>query len=168
MTRARDTASNGGLVLLNTVTVSASPAVILDNIFTSTYQNYRLMIKYTGVTPQINLEPRSGGATVGGNFFTAIMGKAYNGSTGATDINQTNSSFLQINVGYDTSRGAQSLDILNPIAAEPTCYQVNGIAEVAQVGSSLQLNSTVVQGLRISTNTGGNFSASIRVYGYRN
>jgi hypothetical protein len=154
-----------GLTQVANVTVSSAAAVIMDNIFTSAYQNYRVMIRYTGVTPQINLEPRSSGSTISGNFFTAILGWTYN--AGTTNINQTDGSFLKLNVGYDTSRGAQTLDILDPTSAAPTCYQVNGVAETMHVGSSLQLNSSAVQGLRFSANS-GTFSATIRVYGYRN
>jgi hypothetical protein len=154
-----------GLTQVANVTVSAASAINLDNIFTSAYQNYRVMIRYSGSVAAINLEPRSSGSTISGNFFTAILGWTYNGLT--SNINQTDTSFLRLNAGYDTNRGAQTLDILDPTSAAPTCYQINGVAETMHVGSSLQLNNSAVQGLRISANS-GTFSATIRVYGYRN
>ena len=155
-----------GMTLISNTTVTATPAVILDNIFSNEYQNYRINIKWTATCPAMRLEPRASGTTVNGNFHTAILGITYLG--GASNIIQTNTTFAQINDGYAGSRGAQTLEIFDPTSNAETSYQIMGISEVAHVGATSQLNGTVVTGLRISTSTGANFSATIRVYGYRN
>ena len=47
MTRARDVASQGGLVLINTTSFSAQASVSIDSVFSSTYDNYRVMLSAT-------------------------------------------------------------------------------------------------------------------------
>jgi hypothetical protein len=155
-----------GLTLISNTTVTATPAVIIDNIFTSEYQNYRINIKFTASTSSMNMEPRASGTTVNGNFFTAILGLNYLG--GATNILQNNTAFAQIHSGYSGARGANIIEVFGPTAAAETSYLVYGIAETTRVGSTSQINNEVVTGLRFSTANGTNFSANIRVYGYRN
>lgn len=157
--------AGSGLVLINDTTVTAQAAVNIDNLFTSTYANYRVMIKYNGAVASMNLEARGGGSTQTGNFFTAVYGYTYNGLT--QGVFQTNTQAFSMNGGYTTDRGAQSIDIFNPQLATPTVFQSNSAGESYWIGSSLNLNTSVVTGLRIST-ASGTFSANIRVYGYRN
>jgi hypothetical protein len=112
------------------------------------------------------MEPRASGTTVNGSFHTAILGLNYLGT--ATNILQTNTAFAQINSGYSNARGANVIEVFGPTAAAETSYLVYAIGETTRVGSTSQINNEVVTGLRFSTSNATNFSANIRVYGYRN
>lgn len=155
-----------GMTLLSTTTVTATPAAILDNIFTTEYDNYRINIKWTSSHSAMRIEPRASGTTVGGNFFTGILGITYAG--GAANIVQTNSSYAEIHSGMTGSRGAHVLEVFGPTAAAETSYLTYAVSETAQMGSTSQLNAQIVTGLRFSTSNGGNFTGIIKVYGYRN
>ena len=72
-----------GLVHLNTTTFTSQTTVNIDNLFTSTYRNYRIVVAITGTNsnPQIQGQFRSGG--------TSTVGTAY--LYGFTNISSTNS-----------------------------------------------------------------------------
>lgn len=72
-----------GLVHLNTTTFTSQTTVNIDNVFTSTYRNYRIVVAITGTNsnPQIQGQFRSGG--------TSTVGTAY--LYGFTNISSTNS-----------------------------------------------------------------------------
>ncbi len=70
MTRARDVATQGGLVLLNTTTLSASTGVQLNNLFSSTYDQYFMV--WTG-TSSVNGNAMWGRLSVGGTPNTSTL-----------------------------------------------------------------------------------------------
>jgi hypothetical protein len=63
MTRTRDVATQGGLVLLNTTTFSAQTSVSFNNLFTSNYLNYKVTININASsTGTLQLRYRTSGS----------------------------------------------------------------------------------------------------------
>ena len=165
-----NTINNGtgkvGLHLINTTTVTAAAAVNIDNVFTSTYQNYRIIFRPTAGGASMNLETRTAGATNSLNYFTAVWGYAYTGATAG--IFQNNTSAFNFLPGYTPARSSWICEVIDPKAGTTTNFQSFGsVGDAYYHGTCMFLNSASVDGVRISTSS-GTFSGTIRIYGYRN
>jgi hypothetical protein len=158
--------SLGGLTQVANVTVSAAASVTIDNVFTSAFQNYRIIWRPSAGSGVMNLETRTAGATNSLNYFTAVWGYAYTGATAG--IFQNNTSTFQFLPAFTAERSSWICDVIDPKATVATNFQSFGSTGDAYYhGTCMFLNSASVDGVRISTAT-GTFSGSIRIYGYRN
>ena len=62
MTRTRDVATQGGLVLLNTTTFTSQSSVSINNVFSAAYDNYKIIGTHINTsTTSLGLRVRSGG-----------------------------------------------------------------------------------------------------------
>jgi hypothetical protein len=160
------TTNKAGLVHLNTTTVTAAAAVNIDNVFTSTYQNYKIVFRPTAGGAAMNLETRTAGATNSLNYFTAVWGYAYTGATAG--IFQNNTSSFNFLPAYTPARSSWICEVIDPKAGTTTNFQSFGSTGDAYFhGTCMFLNAASVDGVRISTSS-GTFSGTIRIYGYRN
>jgi hypothetical protein len=175
MTRAREIASQGGLVLLNTTTFSAQSSVSFNNVFSATYANYKVMFNQTAqsATSELYVRLRNAGAdrtaTV---YFNSTQGLNYsNASVNLAGLYNVGI----INVGYigygDQNRN--SLDFFDPFnVAQHTIINGNssgttaaGAPFTANTGIFYQsLNSN--DGFTVYANS-GTISGTIEVYGYK-
>ena len=115
-----------GMVLLNTTSFSGVASVSLPaNTFTSTYDNYRLVITLTStVTTDLRWRGRTSGSdnTVSSYVFQIL--EAYSTSVGAARTTGANYGYA----GYSESGNTNSyiLDVVNPFATQPTgIYSTN-------------------------------------------
>ena len=155
-----------GMHLLNTTTVTSAASVTIDNVFTSTYQNYRIVFRPTAGGATMNLETRTAGATNSLNYFTAVWGYAYNGGTAG--IFQNNTSTFSFLPSFTAERSSWICEVIDPKATVATNFQSFGSTGDAYYhGTCMFLNAASVDGIRIST-ASGTFSGTIRIYGYRN
>ena len=178
MTRARDVATQGGLVLLNTTTFSAQSTVSIDNVFSATYDKYIIIYK-TGVTSggvETSLRFRTSGTDNSTSTYSQGIGRAMsNGTFASVNSSEGNTSVTAIadhvisNANYQTFG---KLEILNPFQSFVTNGLLdftvpNSVTTIAQrrVGA-FQFNATTsFDGFSIicaSAQTG-----TIQVYGYK-
>jgi hypothetical protein len=169
MTRARDVASNGGLVLLNTSSYSTS-TVTIDNVFSSAYNNYRVIITgicATNTNTAMTFRTSGGDLGVAGYCYQLIEGNG-TGFRGARTTNGTS--------GAVTDSGAMHshsiFDILNPSVSGVTQWFANGMynatsstAYIQSVGGFVNDNS-IVTGFKLGF--AGTWTGNVRIYGYRN
>jgi hypothetical protein len=170
MTRARDLASNGGLILIKTQTIgSAVSSVTVTGAFNSTYDNYLIIIS-GGVASASTVLNMILGSTVTG-YYGNYISAAYTGTT-VTNANDNNAA-RWLYVGYgDTS----SLSMLNTIGAPFLTKNTtikNTYASTSTTGSSGTYtgylnNSTSYTDFTLTCNTGGTTmtGGTIYVYGY--
>jgi len=171
MTRARDVATQGGLVLLNATTFSAVSTISVSNVFTSTYENYKAIITQygssNGTTLQLrarnNVTDYTGSQYYSGNFRALYTNSnSNNGTNGGT-------SWVLNNIGTDsTGRGISEI-IFRP--------QGTSLYFTSSSNDDYQ-PSIIVSGGRTSTAaavTGftifpilGTITGEIRIYGYKN
>jgi len=90
------TASAGGLTLITTTSFSAVSAQTLDSIFTSTYENYKIILEMTTCTNQTSCEFRfrSSGSTISTNDY----------SYGETRYNWNSAGFGAYDYGVNVSK----------------------------------------------------------------
>ena len=166
MTRARDVASNGGLVLLNTTTVTAQSTVSFNNVFTSTYDNYRLVVQVTGTTTAVlNIRFRVGGVDTSSSSY--YVGQTYVGVKSALTFGSTNANLTtSIPVGYTANgfRSGMSVDIHAPNLAQRTSTHGTTAGAWLAVNGGLLDNATVYDGFTLIT--GGTITGTISLYGY--
>ena len=176
MTRARDVASQGGLVLISSTNFSAVATASINNCFSATYENYKVIFDESAQssTSNVSLRMRNAGADrTGAVYFNSSQGLTYLGAT--AHFNSLTSNGV-INVGF-TGIGSQSknsLEFFHPFdATQPTV--INGNANgTTGVGSPFQSNTGIMY-QAMDSNDGftiypdaGTISGTIRIYGIRN
>jgi hypothetical protein len=161
-----------GLWLVKTQTVgSAVASVAVTGAFSSTYDNYRIMVNIDAITaggPYVTLQ--LGATTTGYYYGAAAVVYSTAGFSGLVSNNQA--SFNRLGPANSGSGGSLIIDVLNPNRAYRTVisssYADFNTAGSAGYGSGFLNNTTQYTdftiGLTSSTMTGGN----IRVYGYKN
>jgi hypothetical protein len=197
MTRARDLASLGdntskleqqGLVKIipssvavgsgtgsanatGTVTFSGASTVSLNNVFTTDYDNYKIVIKYGGSAIDTSLTLRlrtSAPADVTTNYDSGI--DISGPGSGAWSATAATTSFIIGTVGANNT--AADLTLYSPAVTEATrCISLAtgdkaGIAPYnAQIGSGYNTNTTAYPSFTLLPLT-GNITGTVSVYGY--
>lgn len=177
----------GGLVLVSPTSIANSggtasasggavsftgvSSVSLNGVFTSAYTNYRVVMRVYGdaTNRAVRLRFRASGSddsttqySVGG-YRARVTGSLAN----YTENGQT---YAVVNYVNET-RGALSMDVIDPRVAEFTKFSGTGIgsddtAGIGQFFGGYFANTTVFDGFTILPNL-GNFTGVIRVYAYK-
>jgi hypothetical protein len=160
-----------GLWLIKTQTIgSAVSTVTVTGAFSSTYDNYRVVVNVDSVAAGGPYSTIALGSTTTGYYWGGFQA---NYSTAAvTGLSSNNQASWNRLGPLNTTGGSFSFDLLNPNRAYRTVIQSNytdfATAGGAGAGSGFLNDTTAytsfILGLTSSTMTGGN----IRVYGYRN
>jgi hypothetical protein len=158
-----------GMTLLASASPSASTEVIFNNVFSSSYQTYKIYYNLSGsASTGLNSRLRSSGTDVTTNyawqFFEAI-------NTAIAGGRDTSSGLFNFGAIRTSGRSFGFIEISNPFAVAETSYvclaqDPLGLASI-QIRSGGQFNSTSYDGLRIYPSS-GNITGSIRIYGVRN
>jgi len=169
------TASAGGLVYITQATPSAVNSVSIDNCFSSTYQNYRIIFTPStsvGVNSYISLRYRvSSTDTITGYKYVEINS---DGSSVGTSVDGQGTTLMVVGYIDPTSKGmAYWLEIQDPNQAQKTkCniasqnYSAAGAYTIRNIGGA-QADTTQFTGITFTT-SGTSFTGTIRVYGYAN
>jgi hypothetical protein len=166
-----------GMWKIGTVTSGSTTAIVVDNVFSTDYTNYRLV----GNVQSIDLAARAGrlelinsaGTTISADYFTKAVSWSNNASVTAIDYDNTSAAMSYGFIGPDTNNIAGfSLDIYNPADAQHTGMSgssmghLYGTAYVGSFCSSVHAANTVMRGFRLRSST-GNIKGTVTVYGYR-
>jgi len=167
VTRNRDVATQGGLVLLNTTTVgSAVTTVTVTNVFNETYDNYLIIFNQIDFSATNNVNILFNNAT-GSNYKYASRALTYGNVTG-TGTSSTSSTGCVFATGSTEADFGVEMTIYSPFATKVTGFTslATGSAEILQAGG-IQNQAVSHTGFSITssaTMTGG----TIRIYGIRN
>lgn len=164
--------ANGGLTLLSTTSFSAVSSVSLTaDTFTSTYDNYKILIRLTtsGGTGYVQMRLRAAGSdNTTSNYDSSGIGRQANASTTAFESANDNIWYVVPKSAADTV--AVSMDLLSPklvnntlftasvqgvVSTHSTTFNIGGIFKATTSFDSASFISSV------STITG-----SVSVYGY--
>jgi hypothetical protein len=161
------------MTLINTTTFAAVSAKTIDNLFSATYDNYRIIVNITACSvADIDLyaQFRSGGSNVTTNNNTEVMTQY---STGITGVERSNLIvFGQVSTTYPRFVN-QMVDVCNPFLSATTTVSVNG-GYVTNAGVPYQFraygynfSTTSMTGINLYPSS-GTISGTIRIYGMRN
>jgi hypothetical protein len=158
-----------GLVHIDTVSASAVSALNIDNVFSSTYDNYKMIIVGSFVTAgplRYRLRVAGSDATDSNYVSQGIIGDG----TGVSGFRATaQTSGVLGDFGITANRNISSSDITSPNLATPTTFI--GHTENDRTASMINLNgsaytpSTAFTGITIFPNT-GNMSITVSIFGY--
>lgn len=171
MTRSRDVASNGGMVLLNTTTVSGSSGITVNNLFSSTYDQYFMVWSGTSSNNSEALWARfSTGGTANSETLYFYGGTYVTNSSGPSrDMPVAQNKTLMGHTG-DIS-GSVFAYINNPYIAVPTTgnylqnYWGSNLNFASQYGFSHN-KSVSYDGINLFPG-GGTFTGTFKFYGIK-
>lgn len=157
-----------GLVHINTTTFSAVSSVSLNNVFTSAYQNYRIIIDgSSSADTELYQRLRLGGTdAIAANYNAQIFTATGTSLSGVRIQNQT-----LAYVGTPSGKFNVIIDIFNPQIAVPTTYlDQSGRTSNTPTVNAISGNHDVATSYDgITTYPGtGTITGTIRVYGYKN
>lgn len=159
----------GGLVLIDSGTFSAASSVVVDGVFDSTYDTYRVVIECGASTDLLlGMQLRASGTPLTSGYWSR---RAFWGGTVSNDSNFLGTG--QWGIGYADGGGLRVLipmDLTNPALALETVYTAftasayGGIPELA-IFSGRQSSASAVDGFSILPST-GTITGKYLVYGY--
>ena len=171
MTRARDVATQGGLVLISSTTIgTAVSSIVVNNAFSATYENYRIVLSGGAHTTgnsliQMNLN----GVTSG--YYAVRMNMLYT-ATAITGYKQDNST--KIFVGDVTTSGASgAFNVYSPFStrAKTGDYWALPLGTTGGyamcVGGWVNLSTASATGFTLTLDSGAMTGGTIKVYGYK-
>jgi hypothetical protein len=155
----------GGLVHINTQAFSAISSLTVEDLFSTTYDNYRFVMSITSSEgAAINMRLRVGGADLSTTVYSNQTLAADSASvSGGRTASQT-SAFL---IYCDTAKTSGSVDLYSPFLAATKQYhsQSARIAPINYHISALINQATSYTGATFFPSS-GNMTGTISIYGY--
>jgi hypothetical protein len=161
----------GGITKIADAAFSAVSSVSVNNCFTSTYDNYKIVVSgvhSTGAGNAVNFRFRSSGSDDAGNnyFWQVLLG---NGSA-STAVRL--SSVAQAEIGYFAQR-----DIIEVILTSPSAVQLKTMISHSSLNGTGGLQNLLYTQAYSQTTSrdgftlltpAGTITGNVRVYGFRN
>lgn len=163
--------STPGLTLINTTSFSAVASFSLAaDSFTSTYDNYLLIIDHLGSgTADLQLRLRAAGSDNStGNYQLQYLGAEV---TTSYPFRSTNQTFMQVGSTYSAGRSIMRLNIYAPKLSQVTQFDYTVAMKAATTAPTIYNGSggfsltTAFDSLSIITST-GTFSGTYYLYAY--
>lgn len=160
---------NSGLVLISSTTIgSAVSSVTVSNVFSSTYDNYKIIVSGGAASAAGALQIRLGATTTG--YYYVTVRYTYAG-VASNDIGSNQAIFAPVG-GSSTDNLTLSCDLIAPYLAEKTSIYFNQVGpvstSVAGAGGGFLDNTTSYTGFDLVQSTGTMTGGTIKVYGYKN
>jgi hypothetical protein len=161
--------SAGALVLVKSQTIgSAVSSVAVTGAFSTTYNNYKIMISGGESSANSWLGIQLGATTTG--YYWGRAGAAYSTGNFAGDAGNNSASFGFISYAGTTGGLAMNADVLNPYLAKNTgvgwTLLMFAGGQGGGYGSGYLANTTSYTDFTITVSTGTITGGEIRVYGY--
>ncbi len=168
MARPREASKGAGtLVLINTTSFTSQSSININNCFSSSYENYKIMILATSsTTSQFTMRLRASGTDSSGSNYNL---KGYYSGTGAGNLNQALTTNW-FNFGLNSGNAPVIVDLFRPFSAATTLGYINlftsdsGYNHQAAVEHTL---STSYDGFSLIISA-GTISGYVKIYGIRN
>ena len=157
------------------VTATGVTTVSLNGVFTSAYQNYRLVVSGIGSLSSLNdlwFRVRASGTDLSGSVY--VNGSTYVTQVGGPTRSYSNNSTL-FYCGYvGDLYNAIVIDLMNPAQTVATgivntyaAYNNSNTTFIQSIGGGNVNNTTAYNGITFGVNS-NNWTGTIRVYGYKN
>ena len=166
-------ASASGLTLINATTFTAQTSVSINNCFSATYENYRIVLNYIGTASNwLRFRMRNSGTDDStSNYRYAMNYLSATGTVGNLDSGNPDSfGLLGDLVGTGSQYAGSSCDIYSPFSstritslAGVGIYSTAGMNFFATHNVASSFDGLTIYGSGVATITG-----NIRIYGYQN
>jgi hypothetical protein len=165
-------AGAGGLTLINTTTFSAVASHSVNDVFSATYNNYKVIFTGTpssiGVTLRLRL--RVGGADNTASNYVFSSGVTNSAGNFANNNSSTGTTSFYTADLYGNNTNLE-MTIYSPFASTNTGYQMSGQHQTStnatgvQFGGGAMTVTTSYTGFTLFAST-GNITGDVTVYGY--
>ena len=159
-----------GLVLLNTTSFSGVTTQSVNNVFTSTYDNYRIIIRITGASAAgstfFRLRASGSDKATNYNYQTGLSE-----NTSASAVRSNAQTLVPIRL-YATDYSLNVFDVSGPNLNEPTVGNIQIAARISGTGGFLeniafaQTENYQADGFTFGATSSSSFTGSVSVYGY--
>ena len=160
----------GGLVKVTDQSFSAASAVNVNNCFTTTYDNYRVIFSWNSASSsQDILRLRASGTDATTNYYASGIASLVTSNAVEYFPRSNNATSVTVSLGT-TSQKFISLDLYNPAKSENTLFAGTHVYATGAVGyviGGAHLTASAYDGFSLIAGT-GNMTGTVRVYGYRN
>lgn len=160
-----------GLDYISTVTGSAVSAINLNNVFSSTYRNYRIIVTGLLNTGAQNLQFRLRVGGVDNSTANSYQSQSINGASTTLTGTRTTSTFAIAGGIGSTQNNITTIDLSDPFQASATSF--NGHSSyvlsgniIADVSTGFHNQAVSYDGITIFP-SGGTITARVQVYGYK-
>lgn len=173
--RGQTTPSAPGLAFITSSTFTSSTAVNLNNCFSSTYDSYRVMVDITAMSTTVDVLMRMRVSAADNTTTNYSRQTVYgNGTTPTADKTTGQTSWT---VNSSNAANAENckflIDLFAPNLARRTIgnlhwVSLDSLGNLLAVVANISFTATTIfDGFSLVPST-GNFSGTVRVYGYRN
>ena len=170
--------ANAGLDYIAEGSTSSSVLGLnFNNVFSSTYSNYRIVIdNFRPVTASrfVALQLRVGGADTATNYLYTYRGLYQDGTSADNFSGAGTVAFIDaglFNSVNTTGLNSSAIDIINPNKTEYTFFNVNSTLYNSQYGTrngmAAHVANTSFTGFSLYTNGGNMTTLRCKIYGYR-
>lgn len=122
--QAVPTGIQSALVCVKGETALSSTSVIADNVFTSDYSNYLIMLRYTTVgNNSIQARLRVGGVSASGANYNSQLIAAV-GASPSAGLTSSDTSVQFCTASNGDYKSSASIELFSPAIAEPTNFQI--------------------------------------------
>ena len=159
----------GGLVHINTTSFSAVASQSINDVFTSTYDNYLVIFYSKGSTNlSTQFRMRASGSDDSGSVYDNA--RVYNVTSTATAVDDQNQTNAILGSTSTLPNQFATLNLMNPNVALETAINIevsnwSASAQRAHHQTTLVQTATQYDGFSIIAST-GNITGSISIYGY--
>jgi hypothetical protein len=165
------TGGQSGLTHIQTTTATGVASVSLNNVFTSTYKNYRVLIFCnTSTTSSIRIRMRAAGSdNTASSYFSNQFGRNADGASVSITENSGTSGLMTRSVGA-SDNFAMQLDVRNPQLAKKTIWSGNTYNDQAadqMQGGFVHTPLTAFDGFTLFPSAGNVNDVEIQVFGYK-
>jgi hypothetical protein len=160
-----------GLTLIGSTSVTAATNILLDNVFSSTYDNYQIVYSLThsaAISSTFRYVNTDGTDNSNSNYSNVVFGVA--GAAPSVGIVYNNNNVTSANsMIYDGDQSAGIMVFYSPNAARNTLHSGQGMSgsRVSNSTGGRFNGSTQFRGIRF-TIASGNVTGTFKVYGMRN
>lgn len=161
------TPSAAGLTLVNRTNFSAVTSQSVNDVFSTTYDSYLLLINSKGdQTRGLHIRLRVGGADASGSDYNWHRDASF--ATTALNSDTTSTGYFEISQIDDLAEMPTLLTLANPFLAQKTGFNaVGGRSTLTQTTTGYHNLATSYTGFTIFLNSGtNNMTGSVSIYGY--
>ena len=160
--------ASSGLTLISTTAISAAATVTVNDQFSATYDNYKILLtctSQTGSTGNILMRMRVGGADNTSNEYTrSKLYWAANNTTAVDSGSTGTSSFL---IGEDATNSFSIIELYAPFLSQRTKHNTQTAKDTNGIIYSGSMTvTTSYTGFTLLLSTATNFTGNVSVYGY--
>jgi hypothetical protein len=165
--------ASGGLVFISATAFSAVASISVNNVFTASYDNYRVIVNATpsnGIG--LNFRLRAAGSDASGTNYT-WGAYTWNQTSITYDAGSASTNLIQTSFLFATYPFLQTIDIGSPALAVKTQVASRVTSESSTpaiynyVSSGLHRLTTAYDGFTVLASA-GTITGTVRVYGYKN